>query len=104
MKLIHRIRGRIFIDNGGVINIGDHCRFNSAVWANPTTQARQVTIRIMENGVLKIGNHCGISNSSISCAEEVTIEDYVMIGSGCCIWDTDFHPISYKGRTNAGGG
>lgn len=98
------VKGKIFVDNGGTVVIGDHCRFNSAMWANPTTHADQTAFRVFNGGILKIGNHCGISNVNITCTKEITIEDHVMIGAGCCIWDTDFHPINYESRISGENG
>jgi acetyltransferase-like isoleucine patch superfamily enzyme len=35
-----------------------------------------------------------MSNSAICCANKITFGENVMIGGGCKIWDSDFHPIN----------
>lgn len=37
-------------------------------------------------------------NEKIGCENQITIEDNVTIGSGCHIYDTDFHPLEYDER------
>jgi len=32
------------------------------------------------------------------CAQEIVIEDYVNLGAGAMIYDTDFHPIDAQAR------
>lgn len=43
--------------------------------------------------VVRIGNHCYFTNCTLLSEEELTFGDYVMIGWGATIADTDFHPI-----------
>ena len=69
-----------------------------SIWANPIGCGDRTYFQINEKAVLTIGNNCGISNTAITCEEKVTIEDNVMIGSGCHIYDTDFHPLEYSER------
>lgn len=96
-KQLH-VRGKLYINIGNRIEIGDNCRINSAIWANQTAGDR-TAIRMMGNGTLKVGNNCGISNVRISCENRIEIGDNVCIGAGTCIWDTDFHPMSYRNGT-----
>lgn len=42
---------------------------------------------------LTIGNNVGISGSTISAQNSITIGNDVLIGSGCVICDSDSHPI-----------
>ena len=51
-----------------------------------------------KQGVLQIGNNVGINSTSIFCDESITIMDYVHIGGGCQIFDTNFHNMDYLGR------
>ena len=48
--------------------------------------------------MLQIGNNVGINSTSIFCDESITIMDYVHIGGGCQIFDTNFHNMDYLGR------
>jgi len=50
---------------------------------------------------LKIGNHVGISGAVIWCSERIVIEDYVNLGAGSMVYDTDFHPVEYLARRNS---
>ena len=50
------------------------------------------------NGKISIGNNVGISNTAIVSAESIVIDDNVMIGGSCKIYDTDFHSIRYEYR------
>src|SRR5690606_35900711 len=54
---------------------------------------------IVEKGCkLIIGNNVGISNSTIVCHKSIVIEDNVLIGGGCKVYDTDFHSICLSQR------
>lgn len=92
----YTINGRLFVRNSGEINIGNNFRANSGVNYNYLgSNLRMVT---GSNGVLRIGNNVGISNSVIYCIDSITIEDGVLIGGDCKIWDTDFHSLDPKLR------
>ncbi|OUN38705.1 hypothetical protein B5G28_08415 [Faecalibacterium sp. An77] len=92
------VRGKICVYNEGKIRIGSCNRINSAYWANPIGLGNCTSLKVSSQGYLSIGSHCAISNTAIVCTTSVRIDDYVMIGSGCKIWDTDFHPIEPKYR------
>jgi acetyltransferase-like isoleucine patch superfamily enzyme len=47
---------------------------------------------------LLIGNHVGISGAVLYCTTEIIIEDYVNIGAGARIYDTDFHSLDSLDR------
>ena len=55
-------------------------------------------ITVCENATLTFGNNSGISSTSIYCAERIEIGDYVNIGAGCFIMDTNFHSINWRHR------
>lgn len=96
-----RSKGMIYIYRhyeSAKILIGNNVSINSASWANPIGCGDKIYFQVNENAVLTIGNGCGISNTAITCEKEITIEDNVTIGSGCHIYDTDFHPLEYSER------
>lgn len=95
-----QVKGLLYIKNNGSIQIGDGVRINSAAWANPIGCGDRTYIQIFSGGKLVVGNRCGISNCAITAAREIVIEENVMIGAGCKIYDTDFHSISLADRTN----
>lgn len=93
-----RIRGRLFVRNHGVVHIGDYFLCNSNLKSNPVGGPYRTTLVVSSNAKLIIGNKVGISGVAIICNKEITIEDNVLIGSGCCIYDTDFHSVEYSER------
>ena len=93
-----RIRGKLFLDNRGTLEIGNNVTFNSASWANPIGGIDKIYIQISKNARLKIGDFTGISNTAITCQRDISIGSYVMIGADCKIYDTDFHPMNVQDR------
>lgn len=93
-----KVRGALWISQKGELSLGQHITLNSDHRANPVGPASKTQLIIKRGAKLHIGNHAGISNTSIFCRQSITIEDHVLIGNGCSIWDTDFHPIAYAAR------
>ncbi len=84
----------------GSISIGRGFSCNSGASYNlisPFTSQRCV-LRTIGSGRIEIGENVGISNTCIVSAKTVVIGNNVMIGGGCRIWDTDFHPLDHKER------
>ena len=60
-----------------------------------------VGVRVTEGAQLSIGDHTYINRSaSIDCTQEITIGDYCAISDNVQILDSDFHPITYNGKTS----
>lgn len=60
-----------------------------------------VGVRITESAKLSIGDHTYINRSaSIDCTQEITIGDYCAISDNVQILDSDFHPMTYNGKTS----
>lgn len=93
------VHGHIDLYNEGVIQIGSCNRINSAYWANPIGVGDRTSFKVGRYGKLIIKNNCAISNTAFVCTTSIVIEDFVMIGSGCRIWDTDFHSINPEMRS-----
>ena len=85
----------MYIDNRGVVRFGNNLTINSAYWANPIG-GNMLTFLQIRGVVLIIGNNVGISYCAITCSKSIWIGDNVLIGSGCKIYDTDFHPIDSR--------
>jgi acetyltransferase-like isoleucine patch superfamily enzyme len=94
-------KGMICIQNFGIISIGKNVAINSAGWANPIGGGNKILFQIFRGGHLTIGEGSGLSNCAITCASQITIGTYVLIGAGCKIYDTDFHPTEYYFRYGA---
>lgn len=89
-------RGKIYVYNKdvGKISIGKNVRLNSADWANPIGCGNHIWIQLIgKEADLAIGDGTGISNTAITCMQKVEIGKYCLIGSGCKIYDTDFHVL-----------
>ena len=95
----HEIKGGIYIKNKGSIRIGDRVRINSKGSANPIGGGDKTYIQVLSGAKLIIGNDVGMSNCAITAAESVSIGDFVRIGAGVKIYDTDFHSLNPFERT-----
>lgn len=96
-----KIRGRLFIRNrGGVLCIGKGTEINSSRRVNSAGLSDTVSITVNPGAKFLVGEYSGISNSTIFCANQISIGNHVMIGTDCRIYDWDFHPISHMDRRN----
>lgn len=98
----YRINGILKITNLGSIVCGSNLTINSGSYINPIAGSDRTALIARKNATIKIGNHCGISNTLICADRSVTIDDYVMIGGGCIVCDTDFHSLDFESRTQSG--
>lgn len=80
------------------ISIGINCEFRSGKAYNIIGGDSRLILRTINEGKIEIGDDVGISNSAIISQHHIIIEDGVMIGGGCKIWDTDFHSLDSKKR------
>lgn len=56
---------------------------------------------VIEDGAsLIIGNYSGMTNTVIQCHNHVYIGNYVNIGAGCLIMDSNFHSTNWKDRAD----
>ena len=95
------VRGNLYIFkhyDSAMITLGDNVTINSAPWANPLGNGNRTYFQLFDGAKIKIGNYCGISNTAFSCASAITLEDNVLLGEGCKLYDTDFHSLDYSER------
>ncbi len=94
------INGRILLysGRGGKISFGRNVRINSSLRSNPIGGDTVTILYAQPGACISIGNNCGISNSAIIAKTSVVIEDDVMIGGSCKIYDNDFHSVNYSER------
>lgn len=90
--------GNIYFNGKNRIVIGDDVRINSGKNYNVIGGQCRTILRTIGDGKIIIGNRCGISNSAFISAASIIIEDDVLIGGNCKVFDTDFHPIDSKQR------
>lgn len=93
-----RIKGIIFVRNQGELVIGNNVKVNSGKNANVIGGDIRTNILVFNNGKVEIGNSVGMSNCTLVCQSKIIIEDYVMLGGGNRIYDTDFHSIRFGDR------
>lgn len=94
----HTINGIMKISNAGKITCGDNLKINSAGYFNPVGGYRKTALITEQSGHIQIGDGCGISNSLLYCVDKIVLENHVLIGGGCSVCDTDFHPLDYEKR------
>ena len=90
---------RIQTRTRGSIRIGSHFSANSHWRYNTLGIFQPVTLKtVTYEATITIGQNVGVAGCTISAAERIVIDDNVLIGSGCLIADSDFHPIAYEDR------
>jgi acetyltransferase-like isoleucine patch superfamily enzyme len=90
---------RIHTRTRGSIRIGTHFSANSHWRYNTVGIFQPVTLKtVTYEATITIGRNVGVAGCTISAAERIVIEDDVLIGAGCLIADSDFHPIAYEDR------
>lgn len=93
-----KIYGRVRLCGNGNLQIKDNARIISDWRANPI--GGEYTVFNLVGGGIIIGENSGLSNIHITARESVIIGNNVNIGSGCMIYDNDFHSLRYDERVN----
>jgi len=93
-----KIFGLLTVSNKGQFTIGRNVRINTNRFANVIGGDTRTSFVIKKGGSIVLGNNISISNSAFYCCSSIVIEDFVMIGGSCKIWDADFHPIDPEVR------
>jgi acetyltransferase-like isoleucine patch superfamily enzyme len=84
---------------GSKITIGNNCAIYNRLTENAAgITNRTALVTTTPSARISIGNHVGISGSVLFAACEIIIEDYVNIGAGSLIYDTDHHPANWEAR------
>ena len=92
------INGKIKICSLGTVKVGENVRVNSGKNYNIIGGDIRTNWIVFEDASVTIGDNVGMSNSTIVAKKNVQIDNNVMIGGGCKIYDTDFHSIMYCER------
>ena len=88
------------ISLGAKVICGDNLYIRSCGKYTDTAENRRCKFIVGKDAFLRIGSNVGITASTIVCKKSVVIGDNVLIGGGCFIFDTNFHPIQSKERIN----
>lgn len=89
----------------GMLKIGDNTRINSGIKYNAIGGNQECSFATIGKAEIVIGRNVGISNTAFVSQSKIIVEDDVLIGGSCCIYDTDFHSTNYEERmirTNPG--
>ncbi|WP_339813384.1 DapH/DapD/GlmU-related protein [uncultured Imperialibacter sp.] len=84
---------------GSTITIGNNCSIVNTTSEN-VAGIPNITSFVTSTASAKlvIGHDVGFSGNSICCVNCIVIGNYVNVGAGARIYDTDFHPIDYLER------
>ena len=82
----------------GTITIGKGIQLRAGKKYNMIGGDTRLILRTYRGGSIRIGQNVGISNSALVSMNHIEIEDNVMIGGSCKIWDTDFHSLNSNER------
>lgn len=97
-QIFNYFRGKLFLLNKGKFILSDHVLINSKYSANPIGGQGFTSIVVEKDAILEIRKNVGISNSAIYCKKYILIEEDVLIGGDCRIYDSDFHSLDYIKR------
>ena len=90
-------RGPCRLKLEGNVIIGENFMCNSGpIFAIGNGSCSKISVK--KGAVLSIGKQFGMSNTIIHCHEAIAIGDYVNIGDGCLIMDSNFHTTDWKIR------
>ena len=74
-------------------SIGPGFSMHNGLNGNPIGRPQKCVFVVNRNSSLTIGAHVGMSCTVMNCQNSIVIEDYVTIGGGTCIYDSDFHSL-----------
>jgi acetyltransferase-like isoleucine patch superfamily enzyme len=86
---------------GGYMKVGDNFTMNNFIDGNPIGCHDPCTFFVDKGAKLIIGNNVGISQAALICHLSIEIEDYVKLGGGVKVYDTDFHSLDHEKRMSA---
>jgi acetyltransferase-like isoleucine patch superfamily enzyme len=91
------VRGTLKLYLAGDVHVEPGVSMNSGR-ANFVGGDRRMALWVGPRGVLHIGEGCGLSNTTISCFESITLRAGTFVGGGCEIYDWDFHQLDPDDR------
>ena len=93
-----RFNGHSKLQFDGKVQIGKSFICNSSKYSK--TSSAQTKIIVRKNANLEIGNNSGLTCCSIVCNKQISIGNYVNIGAGSLVLDSNFHSTNWQDRTN----
>jgi acetyltransferase-like isoleucine patch superfamily enzyme len=92
-----KVSGLIRFRLQGRLHIGSQVRLLSG-YSNYVGASEPTAIWVCPEGEIRIGDGCRLSNTTIVCMNRIDILEETLIGGGCRIYDTDFHPLDAEAR------
>jgi len=89
------------IEKKAHFSIGENFKINNGLKFNTIGFPFPCSFVLLNNAKLSIGNHVGMSQSTIVCQKEIIIKDYVKLGGGVKIYDSDFHSLKALDRMDS---
>ncbi|MEQ1884648.1 MAG: acyltransferase [Bryobacteraceae bacterium] len=81
------------------IRLGDHVKLSNTLAENPAGVYQPCAITTASPGAcIEVGNHVGMSGVVLRSQISIVIEDYVNLGAGVCVYDSDLHPLDHMAR------
>ena len=90
------------IQQGATVFFGEGVRCNSGIKYVDSRSTSRITV--LKGGELVVGKWSGITNSVLVCKENIKIGNYVNIGAGSIIMDTNFHSTNWEQRAKRNDG
>lgn len=95
IKTYNGIPKIIFDDKNSKLIIGNNVKFNNYFNTSWYSKCR---IRVGEGAKLTIGDNSGFNGVLIHCTKSIAIGNYVNVGGGTRIYDSNYHDIDWRGR------
>jgi len=88
----------IHISKRGVFEVGEKLVMINWIGSSASGLKGKCRIEVRNGAELKIGKSLGMTLTTIVCHEKITIGNYVNLGVGVHVYDTDFHTLDWKLR------
>ena len=90
----------VIIAQGGNCSFGTNFTMNNGNSGNPIGRPQKCVFFVDTSASLIIGRNVGISSTAMVALKSIIIGNFVKIGAGVCIYDTDFHSIDSNLRAD----
>lgn len=89
---------QLYIKGKTDISIGNNCNIRSRYQGGHLSHCRPSSIVVRPNAKLQIGNNVGMTSVVLYCFNSIIIGNYVKIGSGAILLDSDAHSMDFEIR------
>ncbi len=91
----------IHVSRHAKFSVGSKFKMNNGYLYSDSGVNGRCRIEVRDTAVLEIGNGVGMSDTTITCHDSITIGDCVMMGVGCQVRDTDNHSLNAEHRKDS---